>query len=100
MLEADSGAYALYEGNIFQNVNLAQQAGLAGKTFAVANAAQASTCKASLGRTCQLNSYGSSGALTGTDSSFLGNFKGKNIASASAASNTKNLVNTAGYGRI
>jgi pectin lyase len=75
--EADSGSKILAEGNIFQNVD-----------------------KAALGRACKANSYGSSGALTGTDSSILSGFSGKNVASAAAASTTKNLVNTAGYGRI
>ncbi|KAF2127220.1 polysaccharide lyase family 1 protein [Dothidotthia symphoricarpi CBS 119687] len=100
MLEADAGAKALFEGNNFQNVKAAQQADLDGAVYGVASAAQASTCTASLGRACQLNVYGTSAALTGSDSSFLSSFKGKNIATAGAAADSKNLVNTAGYGRI
>lgn len=55
-------------------------------------------CKAALGRACVLNAYGSSGTYTSTDTSFLTNFKGKNIASAAAAS--ANVAKTAGVGKI
>jgi pectin lyase len=96
--EADSGSKILAEGNIFQNVDKAAQAGLPGKMFAPSS--DSTACQSALGRACKANSYGSSGALTGTDSSILSGFSGKNVASAAAASTTKNLVNTAGYGRI
>ncbi|KAJ4323971.1 hypothetical protein N0V94_001615 [Neodidymelliopsis sp. IMI 364377] len=98
--EADSGAKILAEGNIFQNVDAPAQSGLPGQVFAAGSANLNTQCKGSLGRDCQMNSYGTSGTLAGSDTSFLSNFKGKNIAAASAASTTKNLVNTAGYGRI
>ncbi|KAI8934311.1 hypothetical protein NX059_009050 [Plenodomus lindquistii] len=98
--EGDSGAKILAEGNIFQNVAQSMQSGLAGKWYANTNAAATAACKSYLGRACQLNSYGTSGALTGADTGVLSNFKGKNIAAAAAASTTKNLVNTAGYGKI
>jgi pectin lyase len=95
--EADSGAKILAEGNMFQDVKAAQQAGLPGKLF---NSANAAACQSSLKRTCQANSYGASGALTGTDTSILAGFAGKNIAAAGAASTAKGVVNTAGYGKI
>lgn len=98
--EGDAGAQILAEGNVFQNVKQAMQSGLKGKWFAVPNAAAAAQCKAQLGRDCQLNSYGSSGALTGADSGVLAKFKGKNVAGAGSAARVKDLVNTAGYGRI
>ncbi|KAF2126330.1 polysaccharide lyase family 1 protein [Dothidotthia symphoricarpi CBS 119687] len=100
MLEAGAGTKALYEGNVFQNVVLPAQASLPGQVYQATSASAASACSASLGRACQLNAYGTSGALTGADATFLTNFKGKNIAAAAAAANAKNLVNTAGYGRI
>ncbi|KAJ4349028.1 hypothetical protein N0V95_004965 [Ascochyta clinopodiicola] len=96
--EADSGAKILAEGNVFQNVDAPAQAGLPGKVFA--SGSGNSACKAYLGHNCEMNAYGTSGTLAGSDTSFLSSFKGKNVASASAASSAKNLVNTAGYGRI
>lgn len=96
--EADSGAHIVAEGNIFQNVDAPAQAGLPGKVFA--SGSNNGACKAYLGHNCEQNAYGSSGVLAGSDTSFLANFKGKNVASASPASTTKNLMNSAGYGRI
>jgi len=95
--EADSGAKILAEGNMFQDVKTAQQAGLAGKLF---NSANAATCQSSLKRACQANSYGASGALTGTDTSILAGFADKDIAAAGAASTAKSVVDSAGYGKI
>lgn len=95
--EVDAGGKVVAEGNVFQNVKQAQQAGLAGKLF---NAVNGAACKSGLGRNCEQNSYGSSGALTGTDTSMLGSFSGKNIAAASSASSVKNVANSAGYGKI
>jgi pectin lyase len=96
--EADSGAKILAEGNVFQNVKLAQQAGLPGKLFN--SATSPAGCQSNLKRACVANSYGSSGALTGTDSSILSGFSGKNIAAAGSAETAKGVVNTAGYGKI
>ncbi|KZM19269.1 Pectin lyase [Ascochyta rabiei] len=98
--EADSGSKILAEGNVFQNVDAPAQAGLPGKVFAAGSASLNSQCKTYLGHNCELNAHGSSGTLAGSDTSFLSSFKGKNVAAASAASSVKNLVNTAGYGRI
>jgi pectin lyase len=96
--EADAGAKIVAEGNIFQNVKLAQQAGLAGKLFN-SNSSPAA-CKQYLGHDCQQNSYGSSGALTGTDASVLSGFSGKNVAGAVSAANAKGVQTSAGYGKI
>jgi pectin lyase len=98
--EGDSGAKIVAEGNVFQNVAQAMQAGLGGKMYASASATTNAQCKQYLGHNCQLNAYGSSGALTGTDTSILSGFSGKNVAAADTAANTKNVVNTAGYGKI
>jgi pectin lyase len=96
--EADSGSKIVAEGNVFQNVKAAAQSGLPGKVFA--SASNNAACTAYLGHNCQMNTYGTSGALAGSDTSILSGFKGKNIASAGTAASAKNVVNTAGYGKI
>ena len=98
--EGDAGAKIVAEGNVFQNVVAAAQSGLAGKWYSSISATTNAQCKANLGHACEPNAYGSSGALTGSDTSILAGFKGKNVASANTAANTKNVVNTAGYGKI
>lgn len=98
--EADSGAKIVAEGNVFQNVVASMQSGLAGAMYASASSTTNTQCKTYLGHNCELNAYGSSAALTGTDTSILASFSGKNVAAADTAANTKNVVNTAGYGKI
>jgi pectin lyase len=97
-LEADSGAKVLAEGNVFQNVVQAQQAGLPGKVFNSASSPAA--CKQYLGHACVANAYGSSGALTGADASVLAAFSGKNVAAAGTAESAKGVQTSAGYGKI
>jgi pectin lyase len=94
---ADNGQ-ALIEGNVFQNVKNPSKAGNQGRVFSISNTAAANVCKASLGRACQLNAFGSSGSLSGDDSGFLGNFKGKTIASAASANSAKNAMTKSGFG--
>ncbi|KAK4109244.1 polysaccharide lyase family 1 protein [Canariomyces notabilis] len=99
--EVDSGAQILVEGNVFQNIKTPAEAD-GGKMFSSPSTSANAVCSSSLGRVCQINGFGSSGSLSGTDSSFLANFKGKNIASAAAYSSTtvKNVPSTAGFGKI
>ncbi|KAI4804982.1 putative pectin lyase [Aureobasidium sp. EXF-8845] len=94
--ELGQGGYVLAEGNKYQNVATIIEAGATGKYFTVPGSG--SVCSSFIGRSCQNNAFGSSGAFSSADTSFLGNFKGKNIASAAAASS----VSTAnvGYGKI
>ncbi|KAI5202118.1 putative pectin lyase [Aureobasidium subglaciale] len=94
--ELGQGGYVLAEGNKFQNVDVILEPGFTGKYFTVPGSG--SPCSSYLGRNCQSNAFGSSGVFSSADTSFLGNFKGKNIASAAAASS----VSTAnvGYGKI
>ncbi|KAG9744370.1 polysaccharide lyase family 1 protein, partial [Aureobasidium melanogenum] len=94
--ELGQGGYVLAEGNKLQNVATVIEAGATGKYFTVPGSG--SVCSSFIGRSCQNNAFGSSGAFSSADTSFLGNFKGKNIASAAAASS----VSTAnvGYGKI
>lgn len=97
--ETSAGAYVLLEGNTFQNVvEIIDPSAKDGKMFTSPDATSNANCKAALGRNCVLNAYGSSGTYTSTDTSFLTNFKGKNIASAAAAS--ANVAKTAGIGKI
>ncbi|KAH7011045.1 pectin lyase fold/virulence factor [Ilyonectria destructans] len=96
--EIDNGAMVLAEGNVFQNVKNPVKAPFTGRLFTVPNAAAASSCSASLGRACQLNTFGSSGAFSSSDTSFLGNFKGKTIASAGSAESAKSAQTKAGFG--
>ncbi|KAH7389704.1 pectin lyase fold/virulence factor [Phaeosphaeria sp. MPI-PUGE-AT-0046c] len=97
-LEADAGARVVAEGNVFQDVKLAQQAGLGGKVFGAQSSPGA--CKQYLGRECQANVYGSSGALAGSDASVLSGFGGKSVAGAGTAASAKGVQQSAGYGKI
>ncbi|KAH0282791.1 hypothetical protein M436DRAFT_58939 [Aureobasidium namibiae CBS 147.97] len=94
--EIGQGGYVLAEGNKFQNVATVIEAGATGKYFTVPSSG--SVCSSYIGRSCVSNAFGSSGAFSSADTSFLSDFKGKNIAAASAAS----AVTTAsvGYGKI
>lgn len=96
--ELDSGAKVLVEGSVFQNAQAPVEAGGAGKLFASTSTSTA--CQQYLGRSCQANGFGSSGSLVGSDTSFFSYFAGKNIASATDYNTAKNVVNTAGFGKI
>ncbi|OLN86612.1 Pectin lyase 1 [Colletotrichum chlorophyti] len=98
--EADNGAKIVAEGNIFQNVKAAAQSGLPGKIFASPDSNTNTKCKASLGHNCQLNAYGSSGSLTGSDTSILSLCAGKNIAAAGSSNDAKAASTNAGFGKI
>ena len=92
-----AGAMVVAEGNVFQNVKtplLENKGQFFGSPSTGANA----VCQANLGHTCQLNSFGSSGTLGGSDTGFMSNFKGKSVASAGAASSW--VAGTAGVGKI
>ncbi|KAH7058611.1 pectin lyase fold/virulence factor [Macrophomina phaseolina] len=77
-----SNSNVLIEGNIFQNVVTPL---LENKGQVFAPSSVSTSCSSGLGRSCQANAFGTSGTLSGTQTSFLANFKGKNIATASAA---------------
>ncbi|PNS14724.1 hypothetical protein CAC42_1746 [Sphaceloma murrayae] len=100
--EIGSGANVLVEGNVFQNIATTVESGIAGNVFASPSTGANAVCSASLGRVCQVNAFGSSGAFTSSAStSFLSNFKGKNIASAAAASGVvASVTKSAGIGKI
>ncbi|KAF2713008.1 polysaccharide lyase family 1 protein [Pleomassaria siparia CBS 279.74] len=92
-----AGGKVVAEGNVFQNVATPLLENL-GKFYSSPSASANAVCKANLGHVCQTNSFGSSGTLSGTDSSFLSSFSGKTVASAGVASTA--VANTAGVGKI
>ncbi|WQF82421.1 Putative pectate lyase, pectin lyase/virulence factor [Colletotrichum destructivum] len=98
--EADSGSKIVAEGNVFQNVKAAYQTGLAGKVFASPDTNTNAKCSSGLGHVCQLNAFGSSGSLAGSDTSILSSFSGKNVASAGTANDAKSATTSAGFGKI
>jgi pectin lyase len=96
--ETASGGNVVVEGNVFQNVkNPLENNG--GQIFTAGNGNDGA-CKASLGRNCQANAYGSTPKMAGSATAHLANFKGKNIAGASSANDAKKVAQTAGFGRI
>ncbi|KAF4966798.1 hypothetical protein FSARC_5561 [Fusarium sarcochroum] len=96
--EIDSGS-VLAEGNIFQNVKFpVNSKGYQGQLFSSPSVAANAVCKSALGRNCEINGFGSSGALSGSDTGFIANFKGKNVAKASPYSSAKSVMTSAGFG--
>lgn len=99
--EIGAGGYVLAEGNVFQNIAVPAEDPIEGSLFSVVSTSAGSSCTASLGRACLINGFGSSGTLSGTDTGFLANFAGKNIASAAAYTTVASSVTAnAGYGKI
>ncbi|PYH49600.1 polysaccharide lyase family 1 protein [Aspergillus saccharolyticus JOP 1030-1] len=99
--EVGSGAYILAEGNVFQNVDTIVETPISGSMFSVPSTSSGSSCTASLGRACVINGFGSSGTLDETDTDFLTNFAGKNIATASAYTSVASSVTAnAGQGKL
>ncbi|GAB7357204.1 hypothetical protein MBLNU459_g8189t1 [Dothideomycetes sp. NU459] len=95
-----SNANVLAEGNVFQNV-VTPLLESVGQVFTSPDTTTNKDCSASLGRVCQVNAFGSSGSFSSVDTAFLVNFKGKNIASAAAASGiASSVTKNAGIGKI
>ncbi|KAH8671290.1 putative pectin lyase A [Xylariales sp. PMI_506] len=97
--EIDSGGMVLAEGNVFQNV-VTVASEIDGQAFTSPDSTTNKDCDTYLGRDCVLNAFGSSGTFNVVDTAFLVNFSGKNIASASSATDAKAVSTTAGYGKI
>ena len=96
--EVDQGGMVLAEGNAFQGVPNPVDKNIGGQLFTSQNGG---ACQSALGRACQANSLSGSGSFNRADTNFLVNFKGKNIASASAASGVAASVQrNAGVGKI
>ncbi|CAP95882.1 hypothetical protein E8E15_010020 [Penicillium rubens] len=99
--EIGQGGYVLAEGNVFQNIVAAAESPISGQLFSSPDTNTNAVCSNYIGRACQLNGYGSSGALSQADTAFLTNFGGKNIASASAYTSVVASVNAnAGQGKL
>lgn len=101
--EVGTGASIVAEGNAFQNVdNPIDTQTTGGQIFTAPSTSANAACSSTLGHTCQLNAFGSSGAFNSMGStSFLSNYKGKNIASAAPASGVvASVTKNAGFGKI
>ncbi|KAJ4336450.1 hypothetical protein N0V95_008611 [Ascochyta clinopodiicola] len=92
-----AGSQVIAEGNVFQDVVTPLHAN-AGKLFAAPSTSANAACTTNLGHACQLNAFGNSGTLVGTDTSFFGSFAGKSVAKAAVASIS--VAQTAGVGKI
>ncbi|GME21906.1 Pectate lyase/Amb allergen [Neofusicoccum parvum] len=93
----ESGAMAVAEGNVFQNVVTPLLSPVEGRIFTAPSTSANTACATYMGRNCVVNAFGSSGTFSGTDTSFFSNFQGKTIASAAAAAYKDS---TAGIGKI
>ncbi|KAH6876408.1 pectin lyase fold/virulence factor [Thelonectria olida] len=98
--EVGTGAQVLAEGNIFQNVKAPVESGFTGKLFTSPSTAANAVCSASLGHVCQVNGFGTSGTFSSSTTDFITNFKGKNVASASAYTSVTSVKTSAGFGTI
>ncbi|KAJ5218591.1 putative pectin lyase A [Penicillium cinerascens] len=99
--EIGSGGYVLAEGNVFQNIDTIVEAPIDGALFTAPSAAENKVCSTYLGCVCQVNGFGSSGTFSQSDTGFLSNFEGKNIATASAYTSVVSTVNAnAGQGKV
>lgn len=99
--EIDSGGDALVEGNVFQNIDTVYETPISGQLFTSPDTSTNSACTASLGRACQINGFGSSSTITQSNTGFLTDFKGKNVASASAyTSVVSSVTKNAGQGKL
>ena len=99
--EIGQGGYVLMEGNVFSNVKLIAESPIQGQVFTSAGTSANAQCSSYLGRACVSNNFGSSAAPGGSNAALLAKFKGKSIASASAASGVAASVQQkAGQGKI
>ncbi|KAJ5325697.1 hypothetical protein N7541_011479 [Penicillium brevicompactum] len=99
--EIGSGGYVLAEGNVFQNIATPVESPVSGQLFTAPDATTNAKCSTYLGRSCQINGFGSSGTFNQADTNFLSNFSGKNIASASAYGTVVSSVTAnAGQGKL
>jgi pectin lyase len=91
----------LAEGNVFQNIPTVVESPVSGQLFTSPDSSTNQVCSTYLGHTCQVNGFGSSGTFSRADQAFLVNFRGKNIASASAYTVAQSSVpSNAGQGKL
>ncbi|PWY77614.1 pectin lyase A [Aspergillus eucalypticola CBS 122712] len=98
--EIGEGGYVLAEGNVFQNVDTVLET-YEGEAFTVPSTTSGEVCSTYLGRDCVINGFGSSGTFSEDNTSFLSDFEGKNVASATAyTSVASSVVANAGQGNL
>ncbi|KAJ4394289.1 hypothetical protein N0V93_003506 [Gnomoniopsis smithogilvyi] len=99
--EITSGGYVLVEGSVFQNVPVILDSDPTGQYFTSPSTTANAACTAYLGRACQVNGFGSSGAFSSSTTSFFSDFSGKTIASAETYQWVQsNVIANAGIGVI
>lgn len=99
--EIGEGGYVLAEGNDFQDVTTPVEDPIDGQLFASPDTSTNAACKTYLGRACEVNGFGSSGAFNQADEGLLSKFKGQSIASADTYGNVaSNVVKNAGQGHL
>ncbi|KAJ5697363.1 pectin lyase A [Penicillium malachiteum] len=99
--EIGTGGYVLAEGNVFQNIDVVVESPIDGQLFTSPDTTTNEVCATYLGRDCVINGFGSSGTFDQADESFLVDFEGKNIASASAYTSVAASVEAnAGQGNL
>ncbi|KAJ6037205.1 pectin lyase A [Penicillium herquei] len=99
--EIGTGGYVLAEGNVFQNIDTVVESPIDGQLFTSPSTSTNEICATYLGRDCVINGFGSSGTFNQADESFLVDFEGKNIASASAYTSVAASVEAnAGQGNL
>ncbi|KAJ5122458.1 CAZyme family PL1 [Penicillium atrosanguineum] len=99
--EIGTGGYVLAEGNIFQNIDTIAESPIDGSLFTAPSTTENEVCSTYLGRVCQVNGFGSSGTFSQSDTGFLSDFEGKNIATATAyTSVVSSVTENAGQGNL
>lgn len=98
--EGEAGGSVFAEGNIIQNVKTPIEPGFTGRVLTCGATNADALCRLFMGRPCQHNGIGTSGAFNGKDTSIIAKFAGRHVASASTPDVAKNVRNTAGYGKI
>ncbi|PYI01649.1 pectin lyase pelB [Aspergillus sclerotiicarbonarius CBS 121057] len=98
--EIGTGGYVLAEGNVFQDVDTVVEAPMSGQLFSSPDSTTNAQCASVFGRSCQLNAFGNSGSMSGSDTSIISKFAGKNIATAHPPTNIAQwTMNNAGQGK-
>lgn len=92
-----SGGKILAEGNVFNNVK-ATMLENKGSVFASSDSSANAQCQAAIKHTCAANTYTSSPAIEGSDTSILSAFK--NDAATAATADASAIKSKAGVGKI
>ncbi|ORY15468.1 pectin lyase fold/virulence factor [Clohesyomyces aquaticus] len=96
--DISENAKVLAEGNAFQNVKTTLLSGREA-LFSVPDTGSAEACRSALGRKCELNAFGSSGAFVGTATGFLGTMK-DGVSPMAASKVVASVLANAGVGKI